>query len=37
MQFFWKFSCQFPALEEEKTYIIIGKDGNEVIDHGGQM
>nr|ACN37845.1 complement component C3 [Ruditapes decussatus] len=26
--FFWKFSCPYPELEEGKTYLIIGRDGN---------
>jgi hypothetical protein len=37
MHFFWKFWCQFPALQEKKTYIIIGKDGYKVINDEGQM
>jgi hypothetical protein len=32
MTFFWNSTCQFPELEQGKTYIIIGKDGFKIRD-----
>ncbi|XP_060569312.1 venom factor-like [Ruditapes philippinarum] len=32
MSFFWNSTCQFPELEQGKTYIIIGKDGFKIRD-----
>jgi hypothetical protein len=35
LTFFWKSSCDFPKLQKDKQYLIIGKDGFRTQDANG--
>jgi len=34
--FVWKAHCPFPKLQENKTYLFIGKDGNNIEKPNGK-